>query len=101
NQFLDNYRAGVKGALEKHLLTEKDLDTTLRGVFRVMIKLGLLDDPTLVPYASIRGGEPPFMNERHKQFVRLLTQKSIVLLKNADHVLPLDKHKLHSIAILG
>lgn len=101
NQFLDNYRAGVKGALDQHLLSEKDIDTALRGVFRVMIKLGLLDDSALVPYASIRGGEPPFMDPQHRQFVRLLTQKSIVLLKNADHFLPLDRRKLHSIAVLG
>jgi beta-glucosidase len=101
NQFLDNYRAGVKGALDEHLLTEKDLDTALRGVFRVMIRLGLLDDSTLVPYAAIRGGEPPFMSESNRQFVRLITQKSIVLLKNAGHFLPLDRHKLHSIAVLG
>jgi beta-glucosidase len=101
NQFLDNYRAGVKGAVEQHLLTEKDIDTALRGVFRVMIKLGLWDDSTLVPYASIRGGEAPFMNAGHKRFVRLLTQKSIVLLKNAGNFLPLDKHALHSIAVVG
>jgi beta-glucosidase len=101
NQFLDNYRAGVKGALEQHLLTEKDIDTALRGVFRVMIKLGEWDDPTLVPFASIRGGEPPFMSREHRQFVRLLTQKSIVLLKNADHLLPLDKRAIHSIAVVG
>lgn len=101
NQFLDNYRAGVKGALDQRLLTEKDIDTALRGVCRVMIKLGLWDDSTMVPYASIRGGEPPFMNPRHKQLARLITQKSIVLLKNADHFLPLDRQKLHSIAVVG
>jgi beta-glucosidase len=101
NQFLDNYRAGVKGALEQHLLTEKDIDTALRGVARVMIRLGLWDDSTLVPYASIRGGEPPFLNVQHKQLARLITQKSIVLLKNTDHLLPLDKRQIHSIAVLG
>jgi beta-glucosidase len=101
NQFLDNYRAGVKGALDQHLLTEKDMDTALRGVCRVMIKLGLWDDSTLVPYSAIRGGEPPFMNPQHKQLARLITQKSIVLLKNADHFLPLDRQKLHSIAVVG
>ena len=101
NQFLDNYRAGVKGAVERHLLTEKDIDTALRGVFRVMVKLGLWDDSTVVPYASIRGGEPPFMDVKNRQFVRLLTQKSVVLLKNADHFLPLDRHALHSVAVIG
>jgi beta-glucosidase len=101
NQFLDNYKAGVKGAVDQHLLTEKDIDTVLRGVFRVMIKLGELDDSTLVPYAAIRGGQPPFMDVRNKQFVRLITGKSVVLLKNAGGFLPLDRGKLHSIAVLG
>ena len=101
NQFLDNYRAGVKGALEEHLLTEKDIDTTLRGVFRVMIKLGLWDDSSLVSYAPIHGGEPPFLNPEHRRIARLITQKSVVLLKNADHLLPLDRRALHSIAVVG
>ena len=101
NQFLDNYKAGVKGALDQHLLTEKDLDTVLRGVFRVMIRLGELDDSTHVPYASIRGGDQPWTKESSRQFVRLITQRSIVLLKNTEHTLPLDKNTLHSIAVVG
>ena len=32
---------------------------------------------------------------------RLVTQKSIVLLKNANQFLPLDKSKLKSIAVVG
>ncbi len=101
NQFLDNYKAGVKGALDQHLLTERDLDTALRGVFRVMIKLGQLDDSTLVPYASIHTGPQPWTNPASRQFVRTITQRSIVLLRNAGNTLPLDKQKLRSIAVLG
>src|ERR1044072_6758238 len=52
-QFLDNYRDAVRGALKKGLVTEADIDRALRGNFRVMIGLGLLDPPERVPYASI------------------------------------------------
>jgi beta-glucosidase len=101
-QFLDNYRDAVRTALQKNLLTESDIDRSLRGGFRVMIKLGLLDSPALVPYSKI-GNEPddPWTTEKHKAIARLATQKSIVLLKNANQLLPLDKRSTKSIAVIG
>ena len=58
NQFLENatlYRPAVQEALKKNLLTEKDIDDVIKGEFRVMIRLGLLDPPDEVEYASIKG----------------------------------------------
>src|SRR6185436_7529020 len=52
-QFLDNYAEAVRGALKRDLLTERDIDEVLRTNFRVMIKLGLLDPPNMVPYSQI------------------------------------------------
>jgi beta-glucosidase len=101
NQFLDNYRDGVRTALAKKMLSEADIDTVLRGVFRVMIKLGQLDDAALVPYATIKDGQEPWFSEKNRAFVRVLTQKSVVLLKNSNHLLPLDKSKIKSIAVVG
>lgn len=101
NQFLDTYQPGVKAALEKKLLTEADIDKALRGTFRVMIKLGLLDPPNLVSYTKIKNGTEPWFTQGNRDFVKLLTQKSIVLLKNKNNLLPLDKNKLKSIAIVG
>jgi beta-glucosidase len=101
-QFLDDYRDAVKGALKKGLLTEADVDRALRGNFRVIIRLGLLDPPSRVPYAAI-GQESiePWLTEKHKALALLATQKSIVLLKNSANLLPLDKKKLKSIAVIG
>ncbi len=73
----------------------------IRGDFRVMIKLGLLDPPSMVPYTSIKDGEEPWLMQKTKDFVREVTRKSIVLLKNDNHFLPLDKSKVKSIAIIG
>lgn len=101
NQFLDNYKAGVKTALEKKLLTEADIDQDIRGNFRVMIKLGLLDPPDNDPYLKIKNGTEPWFNQSSKDFVKLITQKSIVLLKNSNNLLPLDKGKVRSIAVIG
>lgn len=101
-QFLDNYRDAVRGALKKGFLTEADIDRALRGNFRVMIRLGLLDPPQRVPYASI-GQEPidPWLTDKHKALALRAAQESVVLLKNPANLLPLDKRSLKSIAVIG
>jgi len=104
NQFLDGISTnGVRKALEQNLLTETDLDQNIKGTLRVFIRLGLLDAVTNNPYSGIgAAGEPePWLSEKHQSLARLVTQKSIVLLKNTDNFLPLDKMKLKSIAVIG
>ena len=101
-QFLDNYRDAVRGALKKGLLTEADIDRALRGNFRVMIRLGLLDPPSLVPYSSIgQEATDPWLSDKHKALALRAAQESIVLLKNSAGALPLDKKVLKSIAVIG
>ncbi|HEU4869702.1 MAG TPA: glycoside hydrolase family 3 C-terminal domain-containing protein [Pyrinomonadaceae bacterium] len=101
-QFLDNYRDAVRGALKKGLLTEADIDRALRGNFRVMIRLGLLDPPARVPYASIgEESTDPWLTDKHKALALRAAQESIVLLKNSTNLLPLDKRSLKSIAVIG
>jgi beta-glucosidase len=101
-QFLDNYAGAVRGALQRGLVTEADIDQVLKSNFRVMIKLGLLDPPGLVSYSQIGSeAEEPWLSPKHKSFARLITQKSIVLLKNAANALPLDRSRLRSIAVIG
>ena len=45
NQFLNGYEEQVHADLEKHLIQESEIDENLRGLFRVLIRLGLLDPP--------------------------------------------------------
>ncbi|MFI5186266.1 MAG: glycoside hydrolase family 3 C-terminal domain-containing protein [Chitinophagales bacterium] len=101
NQFLDRFSGSIHKALEEGILNEKDIDLVIRGDFRVMIKLGLLDPPSMVPYASIKDGEEPWLTEKNKEFVREVTRKSIVLLKNSNNFLPLDKSKIKTLAVIG
>jgi beta-glucosidase len=101
-QFLDDYRGSVRGALERGLITEGDIDRAIRCNFRVMIRLGLLDPPAMVPYSTIgNADEEPWHTRKHRSAVLRATQKSIVLLKNEGSLLPLDADGLRSIAVIG
>ncbi len=104
NQFLDRYRDEIAAAVKKGLITEVEINQALRPKFRIEIKLGLLDPPDMVPYASIRqmGDEPaPWDAERDRAVSKEIALKSVVLLKNENRFLPLDKTKIHSIAVIG
>jgi beta-glucosidase len=101
-QFLDDYRTATRDALKTGILTEADIDRALRGNFRVMIRLGLLDPPSRVPYSSIgTESEDPWLTDKHKSLARVATQKSVVLLKNSNALLPLKKESVKSIAVIG
>ena len=99
--FLDQYAAPLKDALEKKLLTEADIERNIRGNIRMRMRLGEFDPPEMVPYSNIAGTEEPWFSEKNKALARKVTQESIVLLKNDGNLLPLDKSKLRSIAVIG
>ncbi len=101
NQFLDRFQAPVNDALKAKLLTEADIDDVIKGEFRVMIRLGLLDPPARVPYSKLVGEEDAWKTPGHKDVARQVALESIVLLKNSDGFLPLDQSKLKSIAVIG
>ncbi len=104
NQFLDEFVDGVYGALSNGYLKEKDLDEVLRGNYRVMIKLGMLDTSEENPYSKIGKDKDtidPWKTEAHKKIALEATQKSIVLLKNENGFLPLQKEKIKTVAIIG
>lgn len=103
-QFLDEYEHYVYDAIDKGYLTEKDIDNAIRGNFIVALKLGLLDaNQTKVPYTHIGVTDTvaPWLKKENHSFVREVTAKSVVLLKNEKKLLPLKKEKLRSIAVLG
>ena len=66
-----------------------------------MIRLGLLDPPEMVPYSKLKGDEEAGRPADHKDMPGRVAEESMVLLKNAEGLLPLDKSKLKSIAVIG
>jgi beta-glucosidase len=105
NQFLDNYKQPVLEALEQKLITPEEIDRNLRGVYRVMLRLGMLDPNEAVPYALIGfddlANDDPWNWEKHKTLARRVTDESIVLLKNTGDLLPIDSRTVKTIAVIG
>ena len=102
--FLDRYQDAVKEALEKGLITEKDIEIAIRGNIFVALKLGMLDGAdTKSPYVHIGKdptATPPYQTIAARQAARDITNKSLVLLKN-NGMLPLDGKRIRKLAVVG
>jgi beta-glucosidase len=105
NRFLDEYKPDLTKALQDGLLTEADMDASLKNLLRLHLRLGELDPAGTGPYAEIgrasRGELPPWDRAASRELVRQATDESIVLLKNENNTLPLDREKLKTIAVIG
>lgn len=102
-KFLDEYKDAVYEALHRKLISVEDIEKAIRGNLRTSLKLGLLDHAEDNPYAAIGVTDTiaPWSKPETKVLVREATLKSVVLLKNKDHLLPLDRHKIKKIAVIG
>jgi beta-glucosidase len=109
NTFLDNYKDDVNKALADGLLTEADIDASLRGLLRVFYDLGEFDEIDGVPPPDDINGKigrdknpkAPWDRKLLQLKAREVTVESVVLLKNENDTLPLDASKLKTIAVIG
>jgi len=86
-------------AVKKGLLTEKEIDGALSRILRTEFKLGFYDDPALNPYHAY--GADSVHNDFHIALARKAAQQSMVLLKNDNNILPLNKNTLGSMIVIG
>ncbi len=101
NQFLDTYKDETKAALKDGEITDTEIDALLRPKFRITIRLGLLDPPEIVPYSKIKDSPEPWNTDKDRDVSQRLALESVVLLKNENNLLPLDKSTIKSIAVIG
>jgi len=81
-------------AVHEGKVTESTLNDKVRRILRVMFKAGLFDE-NIMAY----GG---FDDTPERRALALQTaRESIVLLKNQNHILPLKKNQIKSIAVIG
>jgi beta-glucosidase len=88
----------LRQAVEGGLLSEAEIDASVKRLFTARMKLGMFDPSRMVPYAGI-----PYevLNcEDHRRLALEAARKSIVLLKNKGGLLPLAKD-LKTIAVIG
>ena len=78
-------------ALEQGLVTDSEINRAAFRVLRARFKLGIFDDPSLNLYTKI---SPSVIgSEKHKQLALETARQSIVLFKNTENLLPLNKRK--------
>jgi beta-glucosidase len=93
------YARALPKALAEGLLTQKDIDQSLRRVLNVRFRLGEFDPPEMVPYSKY--GPEMIDSAEHRQLALRTAQESIVLLTNRDSFLPLDKSRIKTLAVIG
>ncbi|WP_075589837.1 glycoside hydrolase family 3 C-terminal domain-containing protein [Labilibacter marinus] len=87
----------LKSAIEQGLLSEEELNVSVRRLLRLRFMTGDLDDPALIPYSKIPASV--LECDAHKKLALRAAEQSIVLLKNED-VLPLKKDA-EKLAVIG
>ena len=125
NQFLDVWKDETHAAVKEGSVTEAEIDNLLRRKFVITLKLGLLDpgqEYTPPPTQTAANGQPPagtpasanqhteapeqtkaepWDSPEHRAISEKMAEESVVLLKNANNTLPLNKSDLKSIAVIG
>jgi len=89
----------VMKAIDQKLLTEKEVDSALAGILRTQFKLGFYDASSLIAYSKY--GADSVANNYHTSLARKMAQQSMVLLKNDNNLLPLDKNKYAAYMVVG
>ncbi len=89
-------------AVKKGTVSEAYIDTAVKRLFYARFKLGMFDPPEMVPYSKLKKID----TEEDRLKALKAARESIVLLKNKDHLLPLNKKSsggnvLKTVAVIG
>ena len=89
----------LMSAVEEGMITEKDIDVSIRRILGGLFELGFFDPSEIVPWSGI-----PFSNvdsQEHKDHALKVARQSVVLLKNENNLLPVEPSKVRKIAVVG
>jgi beta-glucosidase len=88
----------VSDAVNDKALTMADVDQAVGRLLEARFRLGLFDPPAMVPYAKIPA--TAYDTPENDKLSLRMARETVVLLKN-DGLLPLDRMKIHNLAIFG
>ncbi|MCW3785855.1 beta-glucosidase BglX [Plebeiibacterium sediminum] len=93
----DCYVFNLKQLVEEGKVSEATIDDAVRRVLKIKYELGLFDDP--YKYCN-EENEKVQLSQEHLDIARDLARKSVVLLKNNNQILPLQKDQ-QKIGVIG
>lgn len=94
-----NIYGNLLKAVEQGLVKEETIETAVTRLLTTRMKLGLFDEPEKVPYNTINYDVVDC--REHQQINEEAARKSVVLLKNENQLLPLNKDAIKTIGVIG
>ncbi len=91
------FKNHMKTSVEENKIEISRLDKAVRDILRLKYKLGLFENP--YKYSNEQEEANVILHKDHLEASREAAQKSIVLLKNENNILPLNNSK--TIALIG
>jgi beta-glucosidase len=89
------FAADLKDLVTAGKISQARIDDAVRRILRVKYQMGLFDEAAPDPALTAAIGSP-----EHREVARQCVRESLVLLKNANHLLPLKKNLKH-ITVIG
>lgn len=91
------YLAQLPDLVRRGVVPMSEIDAAVRRVLAAKYRLGLFDDP--FRYGDARRAQRVTLSAKHRALARQAARESMVLLKNANHTLPLSRRV--RIAVIG
>lgn len=93
----DNYKFAnpLKEAIEKGEVSESAIDSKARNILRMMFRLKMIGKQKDTRKAGT------YNNPAHREAALRAAEESMILLKNEDGKLPLEKKKIRKLAVIG
>lgn len=92
--YTDSFERFLPELIDQGQFSEEELDTAVRHMLRIKMRLGLWDNP--YPRG---GGDSEILSEQNREAARAAARQSFVLLKNNNDLLPLNSKQ--KIALIG
>lgn len=94
----DSFVLPLRELVQEGGLSEELINDRVRDILRVKFLIGLFDAPY---QTDLAGADKEVEKEENEAVALQASRESIVLLKNADNVLPLDINSVKKIAVCG
>ena len=93
----EGFLTTLKKSLNEGKVTQAEIDQAVRLILEAKYRLGLFDDP--YKYCDVKRAKTEIHTQQNRSIARSISSQSMVLLKNANELLPLKKGG--TVALIG
>lgn len=93
----EGFLTTLKKSLDEGKITQADIDQAVRRILEAKYRLGLFEDP--YKYCDLNRAKTEIYNQQNRSVARSISSQSMVLMKNANEVLPLKQ--TGTVAVIG